>query len=75
MFCKVYVPESKRITCGLLEVLQFQKSCAGEDTAFPLKWGEFSDLFSFRSFDGPFKAWAGGDLVYSGLLALNEKLV
>lgn len=44
MLCKVYVPENKRIACGLLEVLQFEKSDAGEDGTFSLRWGEFSDL-------------------------------
>ena len=32
MLRKVYVPENKRITYGLLEVLQFEKSHAEEDT-------------------------------------------
>lgn len=37
VLCKVYIPENKRITCGLLEMLQSEKSYAGEDTTFTLK--------------------------------------
>lgn len=66
VLCKVYIPENKRITCGLLEMLQSEKSYAGMDTTFSLKQGIFSDLFSFRYFHSPFKAWA------CGLLALSQ---
>lgn len=76
MLCEVYVLENKRIICGLLEVLQFEKSYAGEDITFSLKWGGFSDLFLFRSFCSPFKAWAVGLQWPSSIVTgVNEKLV
>lgn len=59
-------------------MLQFEKSYAGEDITFSLKRGEFSDLSSFRSFDSPFKACAGGfglQWPSSIVTSVNEKLV
>lgn len=35
-----FFPENERITYGLLEVLQFEKSYDGKETTFFLKWGK-----------------------------------
>lgn len=60
VLCKAYVPENEKIICGLLEVLQFEKSYAGEDATFCLEsWSEF-----FRSLCSPFKAGAKGFILH-----------